>query len=46
MRKLRVRGEDRVKLAVYFKALACNVKRALRWWLQCMRPAEDAVALG
>lgn len=46
MRKLRVRGEDRVKLAVYFKALACNLKRALRWWLQCMRPAEDAVAPG
>ena len=46
MRKLRVRGEDRVKLAIYFKALACNLKRALRWWLQCMRPAEGAVALG
>ena len=46
MRKLRVRGGERVKLAVYFKALACNVKRALRWWLQCMQPAEGAVALG
>lgn len=46
MRKLRVRGEDRVKLAVYFKALACNLKRALRWWLQCMQPAEGGVALG
>jgi len=32
MKKLRVRGEARVKLAVYFKALACNVKRALRAW--------------
>jgi hypothetical protein len=28
--KLRVRGEDRVTFAVYFKALACNVKRMLR----------------
>ena len=33
MGKLRVRGEERVKLSVYFKALACNVKRALRAWL-------------
>jgi hypothetical protein len=29
LRKLRVRGEARVTLAVYFKALACNVKRML-----------------
>ncbi|MBI4564238.1 MAG: transposase [Planctomycetes bacterium] len=28
--KLRVRGEDRVKLSVYFKGLGCNLKRALR----------------
>lgn len=40
MRKLRVRGQKRVKLAVYFKALACNVKRALRAWLA----REEAVA--
>lgn len=38
--KLRVRGEKRVKLAVYFKALACNLKRALRAWLR--REAEAA----
>lgn len=31
---LRVRREERVKLAAYFKALACNVKRALRHWLE------------
>jgi hypothetical protein len=31
--RLRVRGGERVKLSVYFKALACNVKRALRAWL-------------
>lgn len=30
--KLRVRGDRRVKLAVYFKAAACNLKRALRYW--------------
>jgi len=29
MGKLRVRGQKRVKLAVYMKALACNLKRAL-----------------
>ena len=34
MRKLRVRGRMRVKLSVYFKALALNVKRALRAWLK------------
>lgn len=33
MKKLRVRGEERVKLSVYFKALALNVKRAVRAWL-------------
>ena len=27
---LRVRGGDRVRLAVYLKALACNVKRMIR----------------
>lgn len=33
MKKLRVRGKKRVKLTVYFKALALNVKRAVRAWL-------------
>lgn len=42
MRKLRVRREIRVKLAVYFKALACNVKRALRTWLVREPEAEGA----
>lgn len=32
--KLRVRGVKRVALALYFKALACNVKRALKAWLR------------
>jgi hypothetical protein len=36
MRKLRVRGEARVRLAVFFKALACNLKRALRYWLSLL----------
>jgi hypothetical protein len=40
--KLRVRGGARVKLSVYFKALACNVKRALRAWL--LREKEALVA--
>ncbi len=34
MRKLRVRRRKRVELSVYFKALAVNVKRALRAWLR------------
>ena len=31
--RLRVRGGDRVELAVYFKAASCNLKRALHYWL-------------
>lgn len=44
MKKLRVRGEARVKLAVYLKALACNVKRALRHWLGCCTPQPEGAA--
>lgn len=44
MRKLRVRGKKRVKLSVYFKALALNVKRALRAWL--IREQEALGAAG
>lgn len=33
-KKLRVRTDKRVKLALCLKAAACNVKRALRYWLQ------------
>lgn len=43
LRKLRVRGEDRVTLAVYFKALACNVKRMIQALL-ARRQAAAAVA--
>jgi len=32
--RLRVRGGKRVMLSVYFKALSCNLKRALRAWLR------------
>lgn len=39
--ELRVRGLSRVKLAVYFKAIACNLKRALRAWLS--REAEGSL---
>lgn len=45
MRKLRVRGKARVRLAVYFKALACNLKRALRYWLERSRRPEGAACL-
>ena len=45
--KLRVRGGERVKLAVYFKVTACNLKRALAYWmlerLKPVRAAECAV---
>lgn len=45
MSKLRVRREPRVKLSVYFKALACNLKRALRCWLERSRQAQGAAVL-
>jgi IS5 family transposase len=41
---LRVRGGVRVRLAVYFKALACNVKRALRHWLVVLTAAPVQAA--
>jgi len=44
MKKLRVRGEKRVKLSVYLKAAACNLKRALRAWL-AGEPAAEGAAL-
>lgn len=44
MKKLRVRGGERVKLAVYMKALACNMKRALRAWL-VPKPAVEGTAV-
>jgi len=46
MRKLRVRREARVRLAVYFKALACNLKRALRHWVALLKAAEGCAAHG
>ena len=44
--RLRVRGGERVRLAVYLKALACNVKRMVRARLDEMlvRPAALATA--
>ena len=44
-RKLRVRGGKRVELAVYLKATACNLKRALNCWLESGLAVEGAVAL-
>lgn len=48
MRKLRVRGGERVKLAVYFKVTACNLKRALAYWtLDRLKPIRaDECAVG
>jgi hypothetical protein len=42
--RLRVRREGRVKLATYFKWLACNVKRALRYWLNVALGGSPAAA--
>ena len=42
---LRVRGGLRVRLAVYFKALACNVKRRVRYLAaQAHKAAQIAAA--
>jgi hypothetical protein len=42
-RKLRVRGRDRVTLAVHLKALALNTKRAVQFHLDQLRTAPDPV---
>lgn len=44
MKKLRVRGKERVKLSVYFKVLALNVKRALRAWMARDRARGEGAA--
>ncbi len=43
---LRVRGRPRVELAVYLKALACNVKRMVNWLVEeaAARAARPVVA--
>lgn len=43
--RLRVRGGKRVELAVYLKATACNLKRALNCWLESGLAVEGAVVL-
>lgn len=43
--RLRVRGGQRVELAVYFKAAACNLKRALHYWLTPLSTGEPACVL-
>lgn len=40
---LRVRGLKRLKLVMYFKVLACNIKRALRYWLRSLKPEAPVV---
>lgn len=42
--RLRVRGGARVKLAVYFKALACNVKRMVRYLAAQARKGAQTLA--
>jgi len=45
--KLRVRGAPRVFFALVMKSLACNVKRALRYWGQTRQPVSpERVAEG
>ena len=41
---LRVRGGLRVKLAVYFKALACNVKRMVKFLAEQAKKAAKQAA--
>jgi hypothetical protein len=40
---LRVRGQERVRLAVYFKAAACNMKRALNYWMETAAMTEPII---
>jgi hypothetical protein len=42
--RLRIRGFLRVRLAVYLKALACNVKRMVKYLADRARKAENAAA--
>ena len=44
--RLRVRGGARVKLAVYLKALACNVKRMVRYLAEQARNALKGAVAG
>jgi len=44
--RLRVRGGLRVRLAVFFKALACNVKRMVRYLAEQACKAADVAAAG
>ena len=49
-RKLRVRGEDRVTLAIHLKALALNAKRAVQYHTELLRAAlgtsQPTLAIG
>lgn len=40
--KLRVRGTDRVELALVLRAIACNVKRAVQYWTKQAKQAAKA----
>ena len=43
--RLRVRGGKRVELVVHFKAAACNLKRALNYWLTPPAIGDPAAVL-
>jgi hypothetical protein len=43
MGHLRVRGQPRVELAIFFKALGCNVKRMVKYVLTSPKPAPEAL---
>ncbi|MFH1724679.1 MAG: transposase, partial [Elusimicrobiota bacterium] len=42
--KLRVRRDERVRLAVYLKAAGCNLRRALRYWTTIPGMLPEATA--
>lgn len=43
--RLRVRRQPRVRLAVYLKAVACNVKRMVTYFAKALRAAEKVTAV-
>ncbi|MCI0697397.1 transposase [candidate division KSB1 bacterium] len=42
MGRLRVRGQPRVELVIFFKALGCNIKRMVKYVLSSPKPAPEA----
>jgi hypothetical protein len=46
MGRLRVRGQPRVELVIFFKALGCNVKRMVKYVLASPKPTPEAPDTG